>query len=237
MKKTFIFVGLVLIIAIGFQFFGLASKRKNLEAKTVGEFIPREIPGWTVEDKPVADSPEMQKVVNQVLNYDDAVFRIYRKGGKEISVYVAYWLPGKIHPTGIDAHTPDVCWVANGWEMQKMSALASQREGADEIAVPNYRKFKVGAQSLSVVYWHFNGVKLRQSDSVRVSKLSFESTVMRRVKQIYGDIVAPAEQQVFMRISSNGDISSEFDELPVKSCLQFLARVQGGDLLYENSAK
>ena len=36
------------------------------------------------------------KAVEKVLNYDDALLRIYRKGDQEFSVYIAYWRAGKM---------------------------------------------------------------------------------------------------------------------------------------------
>jgi hypothetical protein len=78
--------------------------------------IPDQIPGWVVKDLPIAETEEMKKAVDEILNYDDAVYRNYNQGQTTISVYVAYWKPGKMSPRLIAAHTPDVCWVNNGWK-------------------------------------------------------------------------------------------------------------------------
>jgi hypothetical protein len=88
-------------------------------------------PGWTVEYKPIADTPEMKKAVAELLNYDDAVYAVYSNGTRHLSVYIAYWTPGKMAQRLVAGHTPDVCWVGAGWrivEAKSGVSLAMSRE-------------------------------------------------------------------------------------------------------------
>lgn len=90
---------------------------------------PEEVPGWTVQYLPIADTPEMQAKVNELLNYDDAVYAVYTKGTERISIYIAYWMPGKMSERLIAAHTPDVCWVGQGWKIVEAKSGRSAQRG------------------------------------------------------------------------------------------------------------
>jgi hypothetical protein len=226
-------LGVALLVAAGFQVFGLANQRKNQVSPNVSDLIPRELEGWIVEDKPIADSPEMQRVVSEVLNFDSAVFRIYRRGGEEISVYMAYWLPGKIHPQGVDAHTPDICWPNNGWEMTKLPPLEDHKLASGRsLAMPNNRRFLAGGQDLTVLFWHLNGHQVRQSFSVFEEGMGVVERTRRRIYQVWTAVTTPAQQQLFIRISSNKDITQQINAAPIKGCINLMDRVLGGENLY-----
>ncbi|CAM2916592.1 exosortase-associated EpsI family protein [Rariglobus hedericola] len=232
-KFLLCFLGGGLILATGFQFFGLANQRKNLISPDVSRLIPNSIPGWLVEDKPIAESPEMQRAVSEVLNFDSAVFRVYRRGSDEITVYMAYWLPGKIHPQGVDAHTPDICWPNNGWKMTKLPKLTDQvLESGRSLAVPNNRRFMAGGQDLTVLFWHINGHKIRQSFSVFEEGMGMVERTKRRIYQVWTSVTTPAQQQLFIRISSNRDITQQLNEPPIRACTGLMDRVIGGENLY-----
>lgn len=226
-------LGGILLVAAGSQIFGLANERKNLVSPDVAALIPQRLAGWVVEDKPIADSPEMQRAVSEVLNFDSAVFRIYRRGNEEISVYMAYWLPGKIHPQGVDAHTPDICWPNNGWKMTKLPALDDQKlESGRSLAVPNNRRFMAGGQDLTVLFWHINGHQIRQSFGVFEEGMGILERTKRRVYQVWTSVTTPAQQQLFIRISSNQDITKQLNEQPIRACTILMDRVLGGENLY-----
>ncbi len=216
-----------------FQILGPAAQRKNMSPPELAKLLPEEISGWAVENRPVADSPEMLKTVERVLDYDSAIFRIYKQGGVEISVYAAYWLPAKVPVTQVDAHTPDICWVANGWKMSKRQPLASQAVDGLSVPVPNVRDFQVSGQALSVIYWHINGSELRQGDSVWEATLSAAARVKRRIAQFKNIIFSPPDQQLFVRVSSNHDIADQLDSAPVKACLALVADALRGEVLYK----
>lgn len=80
--------------------------------------------GWTMREIPIADSPEMKEAVGELLNFDDGVFVNYLgPNGDRLSVYVAYWTPGKMSHRLIAGHTPDVCWVLTGWKRSSMERI------------------------------------------------------------------------------------------------------------------
>lgn len=110
------------------------------------------LPGWTVEDRPVADTPEMQKRVGEILNFDDAVYRIYVRAGDRFSVYVAYWTPGKMSHRLVATHTPDVCWVGGGWKIE--TAASGVKLGGMETLPAEKRAMIIHDTKEYVVFWH-----------------------------------------------------------------------------------
>lgn len=232
-RAALVFAVTVLFVVVAFQLFGRSSRNDSTVPPELATLVPRSLPGWVSEDKPVADSPEMLKNVERILNYDDAIYRIYKKGDLEVALYMAYWLPGRIHPSGIDAHTPDVCWVANGWSMRELQGFQGRSPAGRLVNVPNFREFTVDGQRLTVAYWHFVGRAVRQSDSVAERFLSVGERAARRFSQMWDAVFSEAEQQLFIRISINGDLREAGDLAPFQACLAFVQDVEDGVSLSE----
>jgi hypothetical protein len=163
MKPIFTALALVLVIAIALVTY---SSLRPLPPPTLTQplatLVPDKIPGWTVKDQPIAETEEMKKAVGEMLNYDDAVYRDYTQGNTTISVYVAYWKPGKMSPRLIAGHTPDVCWVGNGW-------ICTDRDFNYEVSL------ELGARSLdltaksSQLTAHSSQLKPAQSGTYEIS--------------------------------------------------------------------
>lgn len=227
-----IVMGLLLSSAFVAQLGGLERKRKHFRAPEATDLLPKALDGWVVQDKAIAETPEMQEAVKEALNYDSAVFRIYQRGNVEISVYLAYWLPGSISPQQVDGHTPDICWVQNGWSMKKLPPLPPKAVGEYFLPLENMRRFEIQGHQLSVLFWHFNGSHYRSSLSVFEQGLGTVDRARRRISQVWSAVTTQAEQQLFIRVSSTGDISKELDEAPLAACSNLMARVLGGEVLY-----
>jgi hypothetical protein len=232
--RVFVLIaGVVLIgVAIGIQAFGLSQKRKSFVAPIASELIPRAINGWVVKDIPIAESEEMKQAVKEALNFDSAIFRSYKRGNDEISIYLAYWLPGSINPEQVDGHTPDICWVNNGWKMEKPKPPSNLDINGHSLPMLNYRKFEAQGHGLSVLFWHLTGSEYRQSFSVFEEGLGFWDRAERRVNQVWKAVTTPARQQLFIRISSNRNVADQLNEPPVKACIDLISRVMGGEVLY-----
>jgi hypothetical protein len=221
----------VFVFSVYYQFVGPYARRGQMNVPDFDKYLPKEVSGWGVQDKPIADSPEMLRAVEALLRYDAAVFRVYRKGDLEISVYLAYWLPGKVHPQNIDAHTPDVCWVANGWGMRVLPdrMLISDMPN---IGVPftNYREFTVHGSRLEVLYWHINGVVFRQSNSVDELALPEKQQWERKMKNYWASLTAGTKEQLFVRISVNGKMSAALSADPGLDVLNLIKSALKGEL-------
>lgn len=225
MKKKFLLSILIVILAgaVIFQFWGPYANREKAKIPDFYRYIPSSMDDWVVEDRPIAESPEMQEIVEGILRYDAAIYRTYKKGAVEISVYLAYWQPGKVHREAVDTHTPDICWVANGWTMKKLPGLGQYKTREGTVGIPNYRKFDAHGFDLTVLYWHIEGSQLLRSHSVEDSKQGAGERIIQRISQVWQTISAKPEDQLFVRVSSNGDIAGQLELPPVAAVLDLVA--------------
>lgn len=146
----------VLLGAIGLE---LARDRFRQEPIFKGELrdlVPRQsdLPGWQLSFMPIADTPEMQKQVSEILNYDEAIYAIYRLGEFRVSVYLAYWKPGKVSVRAVARHTPDVCWTLAGWSCTHREGIAALPIGNLTAHDVEHRIFSLNGQFEHVVFWH-----------------------------------------------------------------------------------
>ncbi|NET40352.1 MAG: hypothetical protein F6K19_51885, partial [Cyanothece sp. SIO1E1] len=63
-----------------------------------------EIDGWILEDRPLSESEEYLKVIEEYLEFDNAIYRLYRKDDLVVAVYAAYWSPGKTDYRPVSRH-------------------------------------------------------------------------------------------------------------------------------------
>jgi hypothetical protein len=166
----------VLLAAIGLvAYTALRPLPPSTLTQPLSTLISAQISGWTVKDLPIAESEEMKKAVGELLNYDDAVYRSYTQGPYTITVYVAYWKPGKMSPRMIAGHTPDVCWINNGWkctarDFDYQINLAQPATSSDNnlktlTAVRSFRPaqagtYEIGGNIQYVLFWHLHQGKL-----------------------------------------------------------------------------
>jgi hypothetical protein len=156
--RVTLFAGSAILVAGVVLFFvGLRPPPPRTFHGPVKDLLPKieELPGWSVEYLPIADTPEMKAKVDEVLNYDDAVFAVYTRGVERISIYIAYWMPSKMPYRMIATHTPDVCWVGGGWRTEEASngvVLASD-EGIRLLACEQ-RTMSLNGHREHVIFWH-----------------------------------------------------------------------------------
>lgn len=122
-----------------------------------------------------------------------------RQNGSEtqqITVYLAYWLPGHAPVSLVASHTPDACWPGAGWkpvpgENRRLNVHAEGRV----LPVGEYRQFQQGVYPQYVWFWHlYRGRPVAEVDS-------FSPLEMMRLVVHYG--VRSEGDQLFVRISSN----------------------------------
>ncbi len=106
-----------LVIAVAAQLWRpvpVLSPQAKVEGRLARQ-LPATLDSWQVRDEPLGHNEVVKAGVEDVLRFDDYVFRRYSKGGRWFSVYVAHWQPGKMPTRLVAEHTPDRCWVENGW--------------------------------------------------------------------------------------------------------------------------
>src|SRR5690606_8770484 len=100
---------------------------------------------------------EMQNRVEEILNYTEALFREYSRGDTEFSVYIGYWEPRRMPVRLVQAHTPDICWVRNGWTVAGMEESVRLNCQGQPLRPTESRVMTKGAHTIYVYYWHVVG--------------------------------------------------------------------------------
>jgi hypothetical protein len=193
-------LGLILLTAFGAQMLPRRFAPSRQSEEPLAVILPGDTAGWSYRDQPIADTAEMRRAVGEMLNYNEAVFRVYRKNSSnaELAVYVAYWEPGRVHPRLVAQHTPDACWVEAGWTMSDPRYAEVVALAGNKVTKPGqYRCFSLMGQLQYVIYWHL----------VDGEPSAFTGGPSRRapmfLTELWHDLFRVQGAQYFIRISSN----------------------------------
>ena len=210
--------GLFLLVAVtGVSLWGIMRQQSHVQYDRLLARLPSSSAGWVVKDMPIAASEEMKKAVDEMLNYDQAVFREYHQGDKVLSLYAAYWRPHKFNPRLIAIHVPDVCWGGNGWQMSNPDYAYPVMLSGNRKAWPaQYRLFTKEDTSQHVLYWHV--VEGRLSGFAEgPDSLTYQSILARFWQGIKGEGMG---EQFFIRLSSPQSWDEWKDEPLFKQILE-----------------
>lgn len=185
-------------------------------SKPIAEIVPKEVPGWTSKDLPLAETEAMNEAVNRILQFDQYVYRLYEHGNTQVTVYVAYWRPGKITTSDAGTHNPDSCWVNAGWERLEreygVSGTVSERAlNPYEYGVYTKEKFK-----LPVVFWHLVGGEVNRYADQQEGWRNGLAGRLERFPLFWADLkkygLNQRREQMFIRITANKDFNVLFQD-------------------------
>jgi hypothetical protein len=176
-----------------------------------------EAPDWEIEREEIASTPEMRRTVSELLNYDDAVFVNYVRGSDRISIYIAYWKPGKMSHRLVAGHTPDICWIAAGWNrIDAHAATALSDSSGIRVLPPEQRLMERNGAREWVLFWHLVGHEiLSYGAALPPWHASLTEMATKGLNQ--------RDEQFFIRISSARPPSYWWDSNVVKALLRRLA--------------
>jgi exosortase/archaeosortase family protein len=127
--------------------------RRDSSGPDLQAMLPGAPPGWTA-----FDAHDLSQY-SGVLQTDLLSQRVYVSGAGDsrvqVTLYMAYWPPGRIPVSTVDAHTPDACWPAEGWLAKALAnPEAGFSVGSRQLAPAEARVFtSMGAQQY-VWFWH-----------------------------------------------------------------------------------
>ena len=151
---------------------------------------------------PIANTIEERRAVKELLNYDDAVYVVYSKGGETVSVYIAYWQPGKMSYRLIAGHAPDICWINSGWVCTHSEICNNISDGEVTIWPVQERLMEMNGRSELVRFWHIVG-----------GRAVYYPTGGPRWYSAFTDLLknglSQREEQYFIRISINTPASQD----------------------------
>lgn len=159
MKKTILILGgFTLVCIFGLQsYFSLIPLPEPTLKAPLSELIPSALPTWKIEDLEIMDTPEASARVSDFLNFDDAIFRVFKKGNTQVGLYIAYWSPGKASYRWAGAHTPDTCWVQAGWNCTQREYSIPFRHDDIRFEPAEYGVYETETDKQNVYFWHLVG--------------------------------------------------------------------------------
>lgn len=190
------------------------------------EYLPNTPSGWRSEDRPLGETEALSGKVKKLLDYDEALFRIYHKQDREFAVYLAYWRPGKMSSREIAFHIPDKCWVAAGWRRVSADYHYQKAFEGSLLAPAQARVFEAGAIRQQVIYWHiFNGQAIIYNPDGSPSDLSVLEDIWRRGLRQKGE-------QYFIRVSTTGSMEELWSDEGFQEVMEQLVKL--GPALHPN---
>ena len=157
-KLLFIFAAAALLGGLSLRvYFALVPPPEPTLDDLLSDIVPEELNGWKIIDQDMAESPESSERISDFLNFDDALFRIFKKGDTFVGLYIAYWLPGKASYRWAGAHTPDTCWVQNGWtRLDRKYCIPFQNEETP-FEPAEFGIYEKDGSAQNVYFWHLVG--------------------------------------------------------------------------------
>jgi hypothetical protein len=159
MKKIlFIFAAAALLGGLSLRvYFALVPPPEPTLDELLSDIVPKQLNGWKITDQDMAESPESSERISDFLNFDDALFRIFKNGDTFVGLYIAYWLPGKASYRWAGAHTPDTCWVQNGWTRQDRKYCIPFQNEETHFQPAEFGIYEKDGSAQNVYFWHLVG--------------------------------------------------------------------------------
>lgn len=201
-----VFAGLLLVGAITMQFARVPDVKDGIKGggQASGDLIkllPETTGGWLGREEPLGPSEFVSGAAARILNFDDYAYRIYRKGGRSFGVYVAYWAPGRMPTHKVASHTPDRCWVENGWKCDEYRFAVPVSAGEEPLKPAEWRKFSPpgGGGTQYVLYWHLVGDELYDYGE----RLNTRPHPVKWVRDSISYALKGSQGQYFIRLTSD----------------------------------
>jgi len=163
------------------------------QAPDLAAALPLSSPGWTVETD--TDLYRFGSTLKTQFLAQRTYLRTTAQGTQQLTVYVAYWLPGQAPVSLVTSHTPDACWPGVGWIPVSNVTTQTILPTVPLLPPAEYRTFTQGKRLQHVWFWHlYDREPIAGSDPFSPFKMA--GMVMR-----YG--VRSEADQLFVRFSSN----------------------------------
>jgi hypothetical protein len=203
----------MLVVAVVVISYGELAESKAILLEGLAVVVPPvdQLGNWRVSHRPLAESEEMQRNVEKTLNFDEAVFSDYTDGSRRVAIYLAYWRPDKMPHRLVAKHTPDVCWVQNGWNCLFRDKTAwGPLSGNERALQTEHRIFQFGAKIEHVEFVHLVGTRPMRYGT------SGETPWYAVFLDLINWGLDQRKEQLLVRISSDRPYSEFKDYLPVR---------------------
>ena len=199
MKKSLLIIAAVILLS-GLSlraYFSLIPPPAATLEKPIATIVPKSLSGWSVRDLDMAESPESSARISEFLNFDDALFRVFERGDTFIGLYIAYWTPGKASYRWAGAHTPDTCWVLNGWTCVDREYSIPFHHEDTAFQPAEFGVYSKDGSAQNVYFWHLVGGEAFGYEQQGTPNIFAALIDIQK----YG--LNLREEQFFIRLSSN----------------------------------
>ena len=222
-RWSLVLPGVVLLAAVALQGMSRWREVPRPRGPHLGQSVPLSLPGWSGRDVPLGASEFLATEVEKVLNYDEVVYREYRRGGEDFGVYVAYWGAGKMPTRLVASHTPDRCWTENGWHCLQMKFKAAETFEGAALQPAEWRVFKPpqGGAPTYVLYWHLvDGHTYDYGD-----RFNSVPDPVRWWQDAMAQALRGSREQYFIRITSSEPLENLWNDPGFGTVLRSLGRL------------
>jgi hypothetical protein len=223
-----VFAGLLLVGAVAMQFARVPDVKEGIKGggQASGDLLkllPAAAGGWLGREEPLGPSEFVSGAAARILNFDDYAYRIYRKGGRSFGVYVAYWAPGRMPTHKVASHTPDRCWVENGWKCDEYRFAVPVTVGAEPLKPAEWRRFSPpgGGGTQYVLYWHLVGDQLYDYGE----RLNTRPHPIKWVRDSISYALKGSQGQYFIRLTSDRPMDDLLTDPSLGSLWESLAQL------------
>jgi hypothetical protein len=185
--------------------------------------MPLNLDDWVGQDVPLGADESVLEAVGR-LNYEDYVYRVYRRGSQEVYVYAMFWRQGDISVREMSGHTPDGCWVANGAKHARTPHRATMQVDSEHTTrEAEIRAFEFPSNStlVEVAWWHIWGRKL-------IDRSYADKTLIPMLNEIWvwlAERKGGFSDQLLVRIHSQLPIEEAIQTLPAVRFLETIPEV------------
>lgn len=222
MKKLLLISGLlVLVSALSLRaYFAFVPPPEPTHTGQLSEIVPNALQGWSIRDMDMAESPEASARISDFLNFDDALFRIFERGDTFVGLYIAYWSPGKASYRWAGAHTPDTCWVLNGWTRKDRKYSVPFEYEAVQFEPAEFGVYAKDGSAQNVYFWHLVGGEAYGYEQ------KGNANIFGSILDIKRHGLNLRKEQFFIRLSSNEDLETLKQTPGFNKILESLAELQ-----------
>lgn len=197
--------GTLVLIALALQLIAGGEDERVQQPINLASQISSSVTGWEVVDLPLGETEIAEEAAARQLVLDDFVNRRYIRGSVRVGVYVGYWAEGNMDTRFVASHTPDRCWVQNGWSCTAQEYSIPIQLAGQTTKPSQYREFQIHDEELYVYYWHL------VEDGVYDygERLNTIPDPRRYMRDFFRQLQQGSPEQFFIRIDS----TVPFDEL------------------------
>jgi len=210
MKKLLtLLAGLTLILAVAFVIYAqFQPEAEPRYENQIADMLPSDLDGWTVNDLDLGPTESITEASKNILRLDDFVYRNFRQGDLNFSVYVAYWRPGKMPLRLVQQHTPDRCWLENGWSCSDRDWNVIKAGPQGELPPAQWGIYEIRDNETYTYFWHFVDGEAYWPE---VGTIRTRTSILNFFKEFFTFGLELKREQIFIRINSNQPFERVWD--------------------------